>query len=82
MDIPEFNQQNANPTGVPGQKRTYSQFMMSQQLTHRFKAKSDFITYFSESRKFVHFLNTVPSSLALRAPANHDQQGLPQGDLC
>ena len=51
MDFPEFNQQADDPMGVPGQKRSYAQFTMSQSLAHRFKSKADFITYFSENRK-------------------------------
>ena len=32
-------------------KRSFHQFMKSQQLVARFKAKSDFVQYFTESRK-------------------------------
>jgi len=32
-------------------KRTYQEFMKAQQLVARFKAKSDFVQYFTESRK-------------------------------
>ena len=31
-------------------KRSYEEFLKPQLIMHRFKSKSDFITYFSESR--------------------------------
>ena len=33
-------------------KRTYEEFLKPELIMHRFKSKSDFITYFSESRKW------------------------------
>jgi len=32
-------------------KRTYEEFIRPENIVHRFKAKSDFKQYFSESRK-------------------------------
>jgi len=38
-------------THPASKKRSYQQFMKSQQLVARFKAKSDFVQYFTQSRK-------------------------------
>ena len=35
-------------------KRSYEEFLKPQLIMHRFKSKSDFITYFSESRRDSH----------------------------
>ena len=35
-------------------KRSYEEFLKLQLIMHRFKSKSDFITYFSESRRDSH----------------------------
>ena len=36
---------------LASKKRSFNEFMKSQQLVIRFKAKSDFLQYFTESRK-------------------------------
>ena len=51
MDNNTHTQFQFNANAQPFQKRTHEQFMLSSQLMHRFKSKSDFMTYFSESRK-------------------------------
>ena len=42
-------------------KRSTQEFIRAQQLTHKFKAKSDFIHYFSEARKRILILINLPS---------------------
>ena len=38
------------PSDSHPKKRSYEEFLKPQLIMHRFKSKSDFITYFSESR--------------------------------
>ena len=45
-----MNEESA-PVFHPPKKRSYEEFLKPQLIMHRFKSKSDFITYFSESRK-------------------------------
>ena len=47
VQMTESNAQSVNPS----KKRTYEEFLKPELIMHRFKSKSDFITYFSESRK-------------------------------
>ena len=44
-------QENPPRISTPSKKRSLHEFVKSQQLVARFKAKSDFVQYFSESRK-------------------------------
>ena len=62
-----------NPGNPNSKKRSYQEFMLSKQLMHRFKAKSDFIAYFSEGRKFQFSLPSVTFSVALRTATDHDE---------
>ena len=72
---------NFNPGNPNSKKRSYQEFMLSKQLMHRFKAKSDFIAYFSEGRKFKLLILNVTFSVALRSAHDHDEQGLLEGHL-
>ena len=40
-----------NTITTKDKKRSYEEFLKPQLIMHRFKSKSDFITYFSESRR-------------------------------
>ena len=42
---------NFNAGPQQPQRRSYNDFMLAQELMHRFKSKSDFMSYFKESRK-------------------------------
>ena len=43
-----------NTITTKDKKRSYEEFLKPQLIMHRFKSKSDFITYFSESRRDSH----------------------------
>ena len=51
MQGTNYTQFNFNAGPQQPQKRSYGDFMLSQELMHRFKSKSDFMSYFKESRK-------------------------------
>ena len=58
---------NANSS----KKRSTQEFVRAQQLTHKFKAKSDFIHYFSKARKRILILINLPFSSTLLAPKDY-----------
>ena len=51
MQGSNYTQFNFSAGQQQPQKRSYGEFMLSQELMHRFKSKSDFMSYFKESRK-------------------------------
>ena len=67
---PNFNYSSGDPNT---KKRSYSEFMLSQQLMHRFKAKADFLAYFNEACKYPILHANLNHSVALRPSGNHGQ---------
>ena len=61
MDYNFTNQPASGLNANSSKKRSTQEFIRAQQLTHKFKAKSDFIHYFSEARKRILILINLPS---------------------
>ena len=52
-------------------KRSFEQAFKPEELSHRFKAKSDFIRYFKESRKAFNFCTLIHCSIAICPTRDH-----------
>ena len=61
MDYNFTNQSASGMNTNSSKKRSTQEFIRAQQLTHKFKAKSDFIHYYSEARKRILILINLPS---------------------
>ena len=59
-------------------KRSFDQAFKPEELSHRFKSKTDFVRYFKESRKSFNFCTLIRCSLAVRPSGYHGQQGFPE----
>jgi hypothetical protein len=65
----EMIQAPAQPNNV-SKKRSFEDHIKPQQIMHRFRAKSDFIKYFSESRKLRKLWSLI-SVVQLYLPPNN-----------
>ena len=70
MDYNFTNQPASGLNANSSKKRSTQEFIRAQQLTHKFKAKSDFINYFSEARKRILIFIKFFSSTVL-TPKDH-----------